>query len=61
MNALTEWQQAEYEGQGYLLVEEALRADELDRIRCAFAEAAQAGALEDLPNQDDSNLLIWLP
>lgn len=50
---MTEWQQAEYEGQGYLLVEDALSADELDRVRCAFAEAAQAGALEDLPNQDD--------
>jgi hypothetical protein len=50
---MTEQQQIDYEGQGFLVVEDALGADELETISAAFDAASSVDALEDLPNRDD--------
>ena len=51
---MTEQQQINYQGQGFLVVEDALGADELESIAAAFDEAASTDALDDLPNQDSA-------
>ena len=51
---MREQQQIDYEGQGFLVVEGALSADEIQSIGAAFETAASVEALDDLPNQDNA-------
>ncbi len=51
---MKEQQQVDYEGQGFLVVEAALSADELESIGALIDEAVSVDALHNLPNQDDA-------
>lgn len=51
---MTEQQQIDFQGQGFLVVEDVLSSDELESVAAAFDRAASADALDDLPNQDDA-------
>lgn len=51
---MTQQQRIDYEGQGFLVVEDALGPDELDSLSAEFDTAAALDALDDLPNQDNA-------
>ncbi|MDA0840206.1 MAG: phytanoyl-CoA dioxygenase family protein [Planctomycetota bacterium] len=50
---MTNEQQAEYEGPGWLLIKQCLSATELSDLRSAFEQAGE-NSLDDLPNSHDA-------